>query len=78
MYKVKTILYTGKNCAPVLIWPFDWKANFNWLNRIAHEGLHNKNRVGEFNMFKMCELVSDLYKAKMRLGEFEAVYSTII
>ena len=63
-----------KNFAPVLFSPFFWGQIQNWVSWIIHKGLYNKTR--ERANSRLGESVSDLCRAKIRLGKFKAVYSS--
>ena len=73
------ILYTGKISPPFYFRPFrllTWGRIQNWANSIIYKGLCKK--ISEWANSRLGETVSDLHRAKIRLGKFKAVYSTTI
>ena len=64
--------YTGKVLPSFNFRPLIWGQIQNRANWIMYKGLCHK--IGEWANSKEVELVSGLYRAKIRLGEFKAVY----
>ena len=76
--RVLILLYTGKISPPFYFRPFRplvWERIQNWANWIIHKLLYNKTQ--ERANSRLDESVSDLCRAKIRLGEFKAVYSIL-
>ena len=74
--KYHVLLYTGKISPPFYFRPFRplvWGRIQNRANWILHKGLYNK--IGERANSRLGESVLDICRAKIRLGEFKAVYS---
>ena len=72
------ILYTGKNLSPFYICPFNpltYGQNLNWANWIIWKALCKESE--EWANSRLVESVSNLFKAKIRQGEFKAVYSML-
>ena len=69
-------LYTGKISPPFYFRPFRplaWGRIQNWANWKIYKEVCNK--IEEEANSKLGESISDPYRAKIRLGEFKAVYS---
>ena len=72
------VTYTGKISPPFYFRPFrpiSWGRIHNWANWIIYKGLCNNN--WDWANSKLGQSVSDLHRAKIRLGEFKSVYSNL-
>ena len=73
------ILYAGKISPPFYfrpIRPLTWGRIQNWANWKIYKEVCNQ--IEERANSRLGESISDPYRAKIRLGEFKAVYSILI
>ena len=70
------IQYTRKISPPFYFRPLNWVQISNWANSIISKGLFKK--IGEWANSRRGVSVSDPYRAKIRTGDFKAIYSNPI